>query len=217
MEMELGSGDVVVVGEFDGFHLGHRELLAAARRFAARSARAVTAVVFDVGNREGVLTPPLERARSVVQAGASACRVLAVADVWRLAGAAYTLGGTVIHGQQLGRTIGFPTANLAPPAGRVLPAHGVYAARVTIDRGGQYGAAVNVGVRPTVGAGGETVVEAHLLGFAGDLYGRRIDIAFADRIRAERRFDSVDALTAQLARDVARVGAVLAEHRRRWT
>lgn len=133
-----------------------------------------------------------------------------VGGATHLVGSAYTISGAVCHGQQLGRTIGFPTANLEPPTHRVLPINGVYAARVTLVDGRQVESAVNVGVRPTVEASGRTLVEAHLLDIDDDLYGQRIDISFVARIRGERRFDGLDALTVQLGRDVAATRSLLA-------
>lgn len=120
-----------------------------------------------------------------------------------LLGGRYALNGTVVQGQRLGRTIGFPTANLAPEPLRLVPANGVYAAAATLADGRRFDAAVNVGVRPTVESSGVRVVEAHLLDFDGDLYGESITLEFAARLRDEHRFDSIDALTAQLATDVA--------------
>ena len=124
-----------------------------------------------------------------------------VASVVRLAGSPYSVTGIVEAGNQVGRTIGFPTANLAPPPYRVVPRQGVYAAIVELE-GQRWPAAVNIGVRPTVDDSGITVIEAHLRGFAGDLYGRNITVEFHHRIRSERRFDGIAALTEQLADDI---------------
>lgn len=110
------------------------------------------------------------------------------------------LTGRVVRGRELGRTIGFPTANLAiPPAS--LPPRGVY--RVLID-GTQFKSRLgvcNVGFRPTVG-GKALVVEVHIPGFTGNLYRRRLTVTFVEKLRAEKRFRSVGALRAQIARDV---------------
>lgn len=143
------------------------------------------------------------RVRSALDAG----DVTVAAD---LLGHAYTISGEVRHGQRLGRTIGFPTANLEPPTRRVLPRNGVYAARVTLPDGHCAQSAVNVGVRPTVETDGSTLVEAHLLDFDGDLYGEKIDVSFVARLRGERRFDGLDDLTRQLGRDVDATRALLA-------
>lgn len=117
----------------------------------------------------------------------------------RMLGRPYTLPGTVVAGEGRGRTLGFPTANVAP--GRpVLVAPGVYAC--TFEVGGQSRrAVVNVGVRPTFGEA-TLAVEAYLLDFSGDLYGQTVRLTFVSRVREERRFPSVDALRAQIADDV---------------
>lgn len=112
----------------------------------------------------------------------------------------YTLTGTVIANRRIGRRIGFPTANIAPPEDRVLPGRGVYATDAAID-GTTWRAVTNVGTNPTV-HGDRLSIETHLLGFDGDAYGKALSIGFLARLRGERRFDSVEALKAQIARDV---------------
>jgi len=111
----------------------------------------------------------------------------------------HELRGTVLRGKALGRTIGFPTANI-PAAGLVLPPDGVYAATV---RAGSLArpAAVNIGTRPTIGDQTGRTVEAHLLDFTGDLYDREIAIVLHRFLRPEQRFDSLADLTARIARD----------------
>jgi riboflavin kinase/FMN adenylyltransferase len=121
----------------------------------------------------------------------------------RLLDRPYTVRGRVVEGDHRGRTLGFPTANLAPE-NEVLPRSGVYAGRVRIlDEPGApwHPAVVNVGRRPTFKPEDPVLAEAHLLDFEGDLYGRRVDLAFALRLRDERRFPDVEALRAQIARD----------------
>ena len=271
---------VVVLGEFDGFHLGHRHLLQAAARVARLAERPLAAVVFDIG-RDRVLHEIRDRSRSLLRSGTSQVRILEVDlaatdaagiaeivtdalspafvvmacapddvtteypdvraefrsrgvdvvevdrivdhagpitaervrtaieigdidGVVELTGEPYPISGIVQRGQQLGRTIGFPTANLEPPAHRVIPAKGVYAAHVRVGMD-TYDAAVNVGVRPTVDASDVLVIEAHLLDVDLDLYDQRISILLTHRVRDEHRFESLDALTEQLARDVATV------------
>jgi riboflavin kinase/FMN adenylyltransferase len=124
-----------------------------------------------------------------------------------LLGRAYALRGAVMPGAARGRTLGFPTANLAAPPGIPL-ADGVYAARAGWD-GESAPAVVNVGVRPTVD-GATHLVEAYLLDVSPDLYGRQLTLDFVDRIRSERRFDSLDALRTQIAADVATARRMLA-------
>ncbi len=107
--------------------------------------------------------------------------------------------GEVVDGDQRGRPLGFPTANLVPDELLVCPGHGVYACRI-----GEQAAAVNVGVRPTFGTGRGVLVEAYLLDRDGDLYGQMLTIEFLARLRGERRFDSAEALVEQMHADVAR-------------
>lgn len=120
----------------------------------------------------------------------------------------YTVRGRVVKGDRRGREIGFPTANLELE-NEVLPANGVYAGRLRFLDAGEppaetrLGAVTNVGTRPTFGPGAPPLAEAHLLDFEGDCYGRRVELSFALRLRDEQRFPGVDALRAQIARDVA--------------
>lgn len=110
--------------------------------------------------------------------------------------------GEVIHGDERGRTIGFPTANIDAGPGVAIPADGVYAARCTVD-GKAYRCAVNIGRRPTFyEAAGRSLIECHLLDFDGDLYGRTLAIEIIGRLRDEQRFEGLSELTAQLALDV---------------
>ncbi len=126
-----------------------------------------------------------------------------------LLGRPFSLTGPVIHGDARGRSIGVPTANLHVPERMAVPAHGVYAARVR--RGSsEYGAVVNVGVRPTFGTDTLTV-EAHVLDFEDDIYGEELTVCFLRRLREERRFSGVEELTAQIARDVEAARMVLSE------
>jgi len=120
----------------------------------------------------------------------------------QLMGRAYSLCGAVVCGDQLGRKLGIPTANVDVAGLAVLP-HGVYAAHVAV-RGRSHRAAVNIGVRPTVSSAAPRLqVEAHLLDFDGDLYGEELEITFAAKLRDERKFPSVEALTAQIRQDIA--------------
>jgi riboflavin kinase/FMN adenylyltransferase len=120
----------------------------------------------------------------------------------QLLGDPFTLAGEVAHGDERGRQLGYPTANLVPDPRFVTPAHGVYAARARLADGRTLAAAVSIGVRPTFVTGRGELIEAYLLDFSGDLYGTRLELAFLKRLRGEKRFDSVDALTDQMALDV---------------
>lgn len=126
-----------------------------------------------------------------------------LADANTALGHNFTLRGTVVEGNRIGRTLGFPTANIQPESARQqLPARGVYAAYVTDDEGIRHKAMVNVGTRPTVESEGETIhIEAHIFDYLSYLYGRSIDVEFVAWIRPERRFASLDKLKAQLADD----------------
>ena len=118
-----------------------------------------------------------------------------------LLGRRFSVSGRVRRGRRLGAGLGFPTANFA--LGRpVCPVSGVFTVRMRLEgEGAGRPGVANVGVRPTVG-GAERLLEVHLLGFSGDLYGRYAEVEFFSRLREERRFESLDALRAQIARDV---------------
>lgn len=124
----------------------------------------------------------------------------------RILGRPFALVGTVEGGRRIGRTIGIPTANLHTGARQLVPAPGVYAARVLAD-GRDYPAVVNVGTNPTVSDDGKTHVEAHLIGFGGDLYGSRIEILFGERLRGEKKFSSLEELRRQINVDIREVCA----------
>jgi riboflavin kinase/FMN adenylyltransferase len=176
----------VSVGE--NFRFGHRArgdsaLLAADPRFATR--------VVPMVEQDGEIVSS-SRIRALVAAG----EVDAAA---RLLGAPFRMRGEVVAGDRRGRTLGFPTANLVPDERLVLPGHGVYAALAA-----GAGAAVSIGVRPTFGTGRGVLVEAYLIDRDEDLYGRTLTLDFLARLRGERRFESVDALVAQMRADVAR-------------
>lgn len=117
----------------------------------------------------------------------------------RLLGHAYTLTGRVADGKHIGRTMGFPTANVTVPQGKALPAFGVYACWLETAEG-YYPAVVNVGRHPTLPEGGVTV-EAYALDASLSLYGQRVRLTFVKFQRSERTFDSIDGLRAQITRD----------------
>ena len=121
-----------------------------------------------------------------------------VDEAGALMGHPYAIAGTVVEGQGRGREIGFPTANLQTP-NALLPAHGVYATNLIVD-GMVRPSITNVGVRPTFAEGGVTI-EAHVLDFDADLYGRQVVLSFVQRLREEQQFPDVDALREQLEAD----------------
>jgi riboflavin kinase / FMN adenylyltransferase len=128
----------------------------------------------------------------------------------RLLGAPFVVDGEVAHGDKRGRDLGFPTANLVPQDGFVVPGHGVYACRAHMAGGETRTAAVSVGVRPMFVTGRGELIEAYLLDFDGDLYGSTLRLEFLKRLRGEKRFESVDILVEQMGRDVEQARDVVA-------
>lgn len=121
---------------------------------------------------------------------------------------AYLLNGIVMHGDERGRTIGYPTANLKPEhENKVIPKNGVYAVKVRVD-GSWYGGMMNIGVRPTF-EGTARTLEVNIFNFDKEIYGQTIQVRFVDRIRDEMKFDGVEALKAQLGTDKERALEIL--------
>jgi riboflavin kinase / FMN adenylyltransferase len=184
-----GRAGVVVVGE--NFRFGHkaagkfRDLLRIMREAGG------TAVGVQVHDMDGGISSTSIRA--LISGGE-------VTEAAGLLGRPYVLRGEVVVGDKRGRSIGFPTANVMPDTDAVIPARGVYAGFVRFGEE-EYAACTNVGVAPTFGRT-ESRVEAYLLDFEGDLYGRVVDVGFVKRIREERRFSGVDELIGQIRRDV---------------
>jgi riboflavin kinase/FMN adenylyltransferase len=157
----------------------------------------------------GVTVVPQVGEGGVVFSSGAVRAALARGDVARAAevlGHWWRISGPVIGGFKRGTGLGFPTANIALPPGTDL-AHGIYAARVYAE-GRAFAGAAYLGTRPTFDDGAPTL-EVFLLGFDGDLYGREIAVEFIDYIRGDARFDSMEALRAQIARDCARAQAIL--------
>lgn len=140
-------------------------------------------------------------------------RVLLSAGDVRLAGELlgrpFSITGVVVHGDERGRTLGFPTANLLPPKGEACPANGAYAVRVVLESGEEKIGVANVGSNPTFD-GNERRVEAHLLDFSGDIYGQDITVRFVERLRAEKKFPSPEALVGQIRRDEQKAREIFA-------
>jgi riboflavin kinase/FMN adenylyltransferase len=183
--------EVVVVGE--NFRFGYRaagdvEDLGRLMRSFGGKAYGV-AVRSEVGKGEISST----RIRELIAAGE-------VGEAARLLGRPYVLRGEVVVGDRRGRNIGFPTANVLPDPAVVVPARGVYGGSVRVGTT-LHPACTNVGVAPTFERG-ESRVEAYLIDFEEDLYGRVVDVSFVRRIRPEKRFSGVDELIEQITRDV---------------
>jgi riboflavin kinase/FMN adenylyltransferase len=128
-----------------------------------------------------------------------------VAKASEFLGGPFLFEGEVVEGDRRGRELGIPTANLVPDDRFACPGHGVYAAWAH-----GYPAAVNVGVRPTFETGRGLLVEAHLIDFDGDLYGQTLRIAFVERLRGEKRFESAEALVEQMQKDVRQAREICA-------
>jgi riboflavin kinase / FMN adenylyltransferase len=173
----------------------------------------------EAGAKYGFRVDVIEKVEALDGAGTEAISSTAIRSALqagdveaaaRFLGRDYAVAGTVIPGQKLGRTLGVPTANIAlEPSNRL--AFGIYAVEVLLD-GARYGGVASFGTRPTVD-NGPPLLETFLFDFDGDLYGRTIEVAFVRRIRGERKFDSLDALVAEMERDKAKARAILAERR----
>jgi riboflavin kinase/FMN adenylyltransferase len=188
----------VSVGE--NFRFGHRaqgdtQLLQADERFETR--------VVPLVEAEGEVVSS-SHIRGLVLAGE-------VDVAQRFLGAPFAMRGEVVAGDRRGRELGFPTANLVPDQALIQPGHGIYVARALWDEEVRC-AAVNVGVRPQFKTDLVVLVEAYLLDWGGDLYGEQLTIEFLARLRGERRFGSVDALIAQMHRDVEDARRVYSAH-----
>ncbi len=192
--------DEVLVGRLGATHVSVGENF----RYGAR-AQGDTELLAADGRFEVCVVPLLEVDGEIVSSshirGLIAGGALEYAG--ELLGAPFSMTGEVVHGDARGRTLGYPTANLVPHAAYVSPAHGVYACRVHLPgEQAPVAAATNVGVRPQFVTGRGELVEAFLIDWSGDLYGLEIRVDFLKRLRGEKRFDSVEALVAQMARDV---------------
>jgi len=183
-----------------------REVVVGYNHTFGRGARGTATLLKEIGQRRGFVThvlPPLQVDGQNVSSSAIR-EALREGDVRRaraLLGRPYAVSGPVLRGAGRGRTLGFPTANLRPDRPLLL-ASGVYLAEATWD-GGSGGAVVNVGYRPTFEEH-QYWVEAYVLDWTGDLYGRVLTLAFLDRLRPEMKFDGVDALRRQVAADIER-------------
>jgi riboflavin kinase/FMN adenylyltransferase len=124
-------------------------------------------------------------------------------------GRPYSMTGRVVRGNQLGRKLGFPTANLRTGRRRV-PVAGIFAVRVHGVSARPLPGVASMGTRPTVAGGGEMLLEAHLFDFAGDLYGREIEVEFVSKLRDEERFADLDALVVQMNHDAQDARRILA-------
>ncbi len=132
-----------------------------------------------------------------------------MAAAHRFLGHPHCVSGPVVHGRQLGRTVGIPTANLRIPENVLVPAFGVYASKVCLPDGTERLAVTNVGVRPTVDDSGLVTVEPWILDYQGDLYGQTIRVDFYQRLRGEKKFDGMDALRREILRNAEQTRTLL--------
>lgn len=144
-------------------------------------------------------------------------RALVAGDIQRattLLGSYYRLQGEVVHGHKLGRELGFPTANIDPHnEDKIRPENGVYAGIAYLPDGHSYPTMINIGCRPTVDNTKKITFEAHLLGFEGDLYGQCLSLDFVERIRDERKMNSIEELKEQLTKDCIATDTIINPNR----
>lgn len=190
---------LIVVGE--DFHFGFRRLgnVALLREMGQALGFAVTGL--------GLVGMDGEPARDHEQVSSTFIRrALGRGDLDRanaMLGRPYEVRGIVSKGDQRGRTLGFPTANVRVGASILLPADGVYAGRVELPSGEVRDAALSLGTRPHFFTDGDLLLEAHLIDFSGDLYGQEVNVSFEKNLRLQQKFESLEALVMQLEKDVA--------------
>jgi len=193
----LGARAVIVGSDF---HFGHMR-------------QGNVTLLREMGERHGFTAEPVTlvpRADGIDEPVSSTAirRALAGGEIDtanRMLGRPHEIRGTVIDGDKRGRTIGFPTANVAVADGMCIPADGVYAAVYRRPDGSEHPAAVNIGRRPTFYNDAQhSLIEAHLIDFTGDIYGEQAAVQFVAFIRSEKRFAGIDELKNQLVSDIAR-------------
>ena len=191
----------VVTGE--NFAFGHKR-------------RGDSAMLKAWGARHGVeiITVPPVAVSGVICSSSAVRANITAGDMPRAAqllGRHYVLSGRVVHGDGRGRTIGFPTANVAVPPGLLLPAYGVYAVRAAVD-GVTYPGVANFGIRPTVSVDKRPSLEVYLFDVVQEIYGKKMHVSFVYNLRAEMKFDGVEALKAQITKDCETARLLLGTH-----
>ena len=184
----------IVVGYDHGFGRGREGNVEVLRKLGAKLGFMVDVISAQSVHQHVVSSTAIRRLLTEEGAARQAAEML---------GRPYPLSGAVVHGDGRGRTIGYPTANIAVDHPRkVIPKRGVYAVEVClIGEEGRYGGMMNIGYRPTFDSAAQLHLEVHLFDFDRSLYGRTLSLAFVKRLRDEQKFGSIDALVAQLAED----------------
>jgi riboflavin kinase / FMN adenylyltransferase len=196
----------VVVGE--DFHFGHQRRGNVALLSDMGAKLGFDVIGIDLVGLDGRPAPDTERVSST--AIRAALRDGHLDDATRMLGREHEVRGVVVGGDERARDLGYPTANLAVPEEICLPADGIYAGWYLGADGERHAAAMSLGRRPTFyDHADQSLLEAHLLDFDGDLYGQPARVQFVARLREELKFDSVDDLIAQMGRDVARARTLL--------
>jgi riboflavin kinase/FMN adenylyltransferase len=193
-------------------HVRPRHLFASSTHAFGRNREGTPALLGEWARPRGVrvtVVPPVRNGGVVISSSATRERLrngdIRTAADWL--GRWYSVRGEVVPGDRRGRQLGMPTANLRLPPEKLVPARGVYAAYARVH-GRTHKAAVNAGVRPTFGDG-PSLVEAHLLDVDEDMYGRTLEVAFVHRLRDELRFESIEALKAQMQADIELIRRLL--------
>lgn len=221
--MQAAGVESIVVADFSPALAGlvREDFLASVLQGRLRAKRIIVGANFRFGrNREGDIRylgevapslgikPVVVPAVIVNDGPVSSTRIRAliergdVEDGSKLLGRRFALRGTVVPGKQIGRTIGFPTANIQTEPRQLVPARGVYGVEVTLENT-MYTGVCNIGTRPTFGGEGVTI-EVHVIDFQGDIYGRRLDLVFCRRLRDEMAFETPEGLAAQIRKDLER-------------
>ena len=188
----------VVVGS--NFRFGHRAAGDVQTLNTLGPSRGFTAEAVTLLELDGVVISSTEIRRAIDEGDVELAQ--------RMLGRPHAVDGIVVRGDQRGAGLGYPTANLQVERRTAVPARGIYAGAFSLPDGTSHPCVTNVGINPTFG-GQELRVEAHLLDYAGDLYGREAAVDFRHRLRDEEKFDSVDALVAQIDRDAAEARRLL--------
>ena len=199
--LDHGLGVSHVVTGFD-FHFGKDRQGGPAFLIEAGERHGFGVTLVDAFRDEGAEVVSSSRIRALLSKGE-------VVEAAGLLGYRFTVVGTVSHGKQLGRTLGFPTANMELPAQTTL-VHGIYAVRFRRENGDLHDGVASFGRRPTVDEAGAVLLETFLFDFSGDLYGENGLVSFFGFLRGEEKFSSLDALTVQMRRDEEEARALLA-------